>query len=1081
MIRKFVHFALRQRALTLFMALFIIVGGIVSYLTLKIEAYPDVADTEVDVITQFPGRAASEVEEQVTIPMERALNGVPKVISRRSRTIFGLSIVKLTFDEGTDDYFARQQVLQKIGDAQIPDGLQPGIGPLTTPVGEIYRYMIEGTANYTSMDLRTMQDWVITPKLMQVKGVADIQNFGGLVKQFSVVLDPIKLRKYGLTVAAVQTAIQANNANTGGNVLERGSQALSIRGIGRIRSPQDIESIVLSANTTTGSAVFIRDIATVEITPLPPSGLVGYTDNRRHIDVPNGVQGMILMRRGENPSEVLKGVKDKLEEIKNGLPEGIKLVTLYDRTELVENTLSTVSHTLLEGVTIVLIVLLFFLGNVRAALLTAITIPLALLWAFIVMKFTGIPANLLSLGAIDFGIIVDGAVIMTESIVRRLSHTPEEEKRAKGVFRLIVEATQDVDKQIFFSVLIIILAYLPLFTLTRVEGKLFSPMAYTISYAIAGSLLLALTIIPVLATFLFRSGKLKEWKNPIVRLIDRAYEKITGFLLTWRRSVLVATMLVLAGALFIGGKLGTEFLPELDEGAIVIRTVMPAGISLTEAAKYPPIIREVGSTYPEIRAVITQLGRNDDGTDPYGFNRIETHMELNKYDTWPAGMTKKKLLLDVKRNLESRIPGATFSFSQPILDNVTEAVTGSASDLAVLINGDDLTKLRKYSDTILNAIKSTPGASEYGLEEEGAQAQLLIRINRQAAARYGINVKDVEDVIELAVGGKPVSSLYEGERKFDIIIRFQTDNRSTVEGVSRLDITSPTGQHIPLSELADLTIEDGETIIAREDGHHQIGVRTNVRGRDQGGFVADAQERVAKVLHLDKGYDIDWGGQFENLTRAKDHLLVIVPLTILLIFGLLFITFKSMKYALIVLVNVPLALVGGILALWMRSINFSVSSGVGFISLFGVAVMSGVILISRFNHLRFDKHLPLREAVLKGAQEELRPILMMMLVALFGLIPASLATGIGSDVQRPLATVIVGGLGSALVLTLLVLPALYYTIELHSKHNPVQTAIELEEIEEKRHEEEVRKEHEEEVRKHHLEELRHGDENAEKN
>src|SRR5579872_487466 len=441
MIRKLVHFALRQRALTLFMALFIIVGGIVSYLTLKIEAYPDVADTEVDVITQFPGRAASEVEEQVTIPMERALNGVPKVISRRSRTIFGLSIVKLTFKEGTDDYFARQQVLQKIGDATLPDGVQPGIGPLTTPVGEIYRYMIEGTPNYSPMDLRTLQDWVITPKLLQVNGVTDVQNFGGLVKQFSVVLDPIKLRKYGLTVNAVQTAIQANNANTGGNVLERGAQSLSIRGIGRIRTPKDIESIVLSANTTTGSAVFIRDIGTVEITPLPPSGLVGYSDNTRHVDIPNGVQGMVLMRRGENPSEVLAGVKEKMEEIKASLPEGINLVTLYDRTELVDNTLSTVSRTLLEVVTIVVIVLLFFLGNVRAALLTAVTIPLALLWAFIVMKWTGIPANLLSLGAIDFGIIVDGAVIMTESIMRKLTHVPEEDRKTKGVFRLIVEAT----------------------------------------------------------------------------------------------------------------------------------------------------------------------------------------------------------------------------------------------------------------------------------------------------------------------------------------------------------------------------------------------------------------------------------------------------------------------------------------------------------------------------------------------------------------------------------------------------------------------------------------------------------------
>ncbi len=1063
MIRKFVHFALRQRALTLFMALFIIVGGIVSYLTLKIEAYPDVADTEVDVITQFPGRAASEVEEQVTIPMERALNGVPKVISRRSRTIFGLSIVKLTFEEGTDDYFARQQVLQKIGDATLPDGLQPGIGPLTTPVGEIFRYMIEGTANYSAMDLRTLQDWVITPQLLQVKGVTDVQNFGGLVKQFSVVLDPIKLRKFGLTVNAVQTAIQANNANTGGNVLNRGSQALSIRGIGRIRTPDDIESIVLNANPTTGSAVFIRDIGTVEITALPPSGLVGYTDNTRKIDVPNGVQGMILMRRGENPSEVLIAVKDKLEEIKANLPDGVTLVTLYDRTELVNNTLETVSHTVLEGVTIVTLILLFFLGNVRAAILAAITIPLSMLFAFIMMRVWGISANLLSLGAVDFGIIVDGAVVVVDSIMRRFSVLPKEERETKGAMRLIVEAVQEVDKEIFFSVIIIIMAYLPMFTLRRVEGKLFSPMAYTFSFAVGGSLLLALTLIPVLATYFFKSGKVKEWRNPVVDFSQRTFEKVVQWVLNHYKTVIASTAVIVGISIFFALRLGTEFLPELDEGAIVIRTVMPAGISLEDASKYPPVIREVARSYPEVKAVITLLGRNDDGTDPYGFNRIETHLELNKYDTWRPGLDKKKLVLQVKKALESKIPGANFSFSQPILDNVTEAVTGSASDLAVLINGKDLTKLRSYSDTVLNIIHNTPGASEYGIEEEGDQAQLLIRINRDATARYGINVKDVEDVIELAVGGKPISSLYEGEKKFDIIVRFQTNNRSTVEGVARLDITSPSGQHVPIGELADISIEDGPTIIAREDGHHQIGVRTNVRGRDQGGFVADAQERVGKVLHLDKGYTIDWGGQFENLTRAKEHLMVIIPITLFLITGILFMMFRSLKYSLMALVQVPLALVGGVAALMIRDINFSVSAGVGFISLFGISIMSGVLLVSRINRHRIELRMQLREAVYTGTTVLFRARLMVMTLAMIGLMPAALATGIGSDIQRPLATVIVGGLASSL-LFLIVLPAVYYAIELHSKHSPIVTAVEIEELEEKHHIEELRKHHEEELR-----------------
>ncbi|MDP4229016.1 MAG: CusA/CzcA family heavy metal efflux RND transporter [Bacteroidota bacterium] len=1065
MIRKLVHFALRQRMLTVLFGLLIIVGGIAAYLTLKIEAYPDVADTEVDVITKYPGRAAAEVESQVTIPLERALNSVPRVVNRRSRTIFGLSIVRLTFDEGTDDYFARQQVIEKLRDADIPDGLTPELAPLSTPVGEIFRYVLESKTDFSAMDLRTLQDWVVIPKLLQAKGIADIVNFGGLVKQYSVVIDPIRLRKYGLTINAVQNAIQANNANTGGNIIERGSQGLAIRGIGRIEKPEDIGDIVLQTSSTTGTATYIRDVGTIEITSLTPSGVLGYSDNSRKKDVSNGVQGLVLMRRGENPSEVIEGLKEKIEEVKASLPSGVEMITLYDRTELVEQTLHTVSHTLIEGVTIVVIILLFFLGNVRAALLAAVTIPLSLLWAFIVMKMTGIPANLLSLGAIDFGIIVDGAVIMIESIMRRLVKSSPEEHHEKGKLRLIIEATQDVDRQIFFSVIIIILAYLPLFTLTRVEGKLFSPMAYTLSFAIAGSLLLALTLVPVLATYFFKSGKVSEWKNPIFSGVQRLYDRLIVVLISKRKSTLAIGLLVVIGALYLGLKLGTEFLPELDEGAIVIRTVLPAGISLAEAANYPPLIREAVGNYPEVRAVITQLGRNDDGTDPYGPNRIETHVELTPYSSWPSGIDKHLLIENIKASLESKIQGALFSFSQPILDNVTEAVTGSSADLAILVNGNDLSKLRKYADTIYQSIRTINGATDCGIEEEGDQAQLRIKVNRQSAARYGINVRDIEDVIELAVAGKPVSNLYEGERKFDIIVRYQANTRSTVDEVLHLEVTSPSGQRIPLSELADIGIEDGATIIAREDGHRQVGVRTNVRGRDQGSFVDEAQKKIASLIHLPQGYSIDWGGQFENLSRAKKHLQVILPITLFLIFSLLFMTFKSAKYALIVLVNVPLALVGGILALWIRGINISVSSGVGFISLFGVAVMSGVLLVSRFNHLRIHEKLNLKDAVMRGSAEELRPIMMMMLVALLGLIPASLASGIGSDVQRPLATVIVGGLASAMVLTLIVMPALYYQIELRSKANELAVAMEIEELEEKRHQKELDEQHEKDLMK----------------
>ncbi|HYM20479.1 MAG TPA: CusA/CzcA family heavy metal efflux RND transporter [Candidatus Kapabacteria bacterium] len=1064
MIRKLVHFAIRQRMLTILMALAIIIGGVFAFITLKIEAYPDVADTEVDVITKYPGKAAAEVEEQVTIPIERALNAVPRIINRRSRTIFGLSIVRLTFEEGTDDYFARNQVIEKLRDADIPDGLTPGLAPLSTPVGEIYRYMIEGPSSYSQMDLRTLQDWVVIPKLLQAKGIADIQNFGGLVKQYSVLIDPLKLQKYGLTATSVQNAIQANNSNTGGRIITRGSEALSIRGIGRIHSPKEIESIVLLASPTTGTPVLVRDVATIEVTPLPPEGILGYSDNSRGIDVDDGVQGLVLMRRGENPSEVIKGLKEKLEEVQQRLPEGVKLISLYDRTELVDNTLDTVSHTVLEGVTIVVLILLFFLGNVRAALLAAITIPLSMLGAFILMKSSGISANLLSLGAIDFGIIVDGAVVIVDSIMRKLSETPHEERERLGILKLIVEATQEVDKEIFFSVVIIILAYLPMFTLTRVEGKLFSPMAFTFSFAVGGSLVLALTLIPSLATYLFRSGKVKEWKNPLVRWLERFYDKTVSWVLDHSVIVIGAAAILVAGSIFLGSMLGTEFLPELDEGAIVIRTVMPAGISLDQASKIPPIVREVCRAHPEVRAVISQLGRNDDGTDPYGLNRIETHLELTKYSTWPAGMNKEKLLLNVKEALESRIPGATFSFSQPILDNVTEAVTGSASDLAVLVNGDNLNVLRPYADTILRTIKQICGATESGIEEEGSQSQLVIKVDRDAAAKYGINVRDIEDVIELAVAGKPVSSLYEGERKFDIVIRYQAGTRSTVDAVAQLQVISPSGQRIPLSDVCDISIVDGETIIAREDGHHQIGVRTNIRGRDQGSFVAEAQKQVAAGLHLQKGYTLDWGGQFENLTRAKNHLIVIIPITLFLITAVLFMMFRSVKYALMVFINVPLALVGGIGALMIRHINFSVSAGVGFISLFGISIMSGVLLISRVNKLRFVDGMELRHAVHHGAMVQFRARLMVMTLAMLGLIPAMLATGIGSDIQRPLATVIVGGLASSLILTLVVVPSIYYAIERRAHPDLVAAAVEMAEIEEQRKAEERKKQHEDELR-----------------
>jgi cobalt-zinc-cadmium resistance protein CzcA len=694
----------------------------------------------------------------------------------------------------------------------------------------------------------------------------------------------------------------------------------------------------------------------------------------------------------------------------------------------VNSTLPTVARTLVEGVSIVVIVLLVFLGSLRSAIAVAVTIPLSLAFAFVAMKATGIPANLLSLGAIDFGIIVDGAVVMVEAIARGVGHASDEE-RQRGTRRLIYRSATEVQRQIVFAVLIIILAYLPLFTLQRVEGKLFRPMAFTLAYAIAGSLLLAITLVPVLCSYLL-GPKYKEWHNPVLAWLEVRYGTLLRRLLRRPMPVLVGAGALVVGAMVLASRLGTEFLPELDEGGFNIRAILPAGISLQEARRFPPIIRREIGAFGEVKFIISQLGRNDDGTDPYGPSRIETLVQLQPYASWTSGRTKKELLAALKARLENAMPGASFSFSQPILDNVAEAVTGSAADLAVLVNGEDPTVLRATANEILKVVRTIPGSSEAGIEQEGPQSQLVIDLDREAMARYGINVRDVNAVIELAVGGRPVSQVYEGARRFDIALRYTSPERSNLAAIGSLLIRTATGAKVPLDQIARIGTVAGQTIVAREDGKRQVAVRTNVRGRDQGSFVAEAQRAVQAAVKIPAGYGIEWGGQFENLTRARKRLTLVIPITVVLIFAVLFILFdSSAKDAAIVITNVPFALVGGIAALALRGINFSVSAGVGFVSLFGVAVMSGVLLVSYVNLLRQERLYRLRRAVIEGAVTQLRPILMMMMVALIGLIPAARASGIGSDVQRPLATVIIGGLASALVLTLLVMPVLYYVVE----------------------------------------------------
>ncbi len=1019
MIAQLLRFALRQRFITVLIGLTLIGVGLWAFAQLKIEAYPDISDTQVVVITQFPGRAAEEVEQQVTVPIERALNSAPAVIARRSRTIFGLSVVELTFDYGTNDYFARQVVLEKLRDADLPDGVTPTLGPLSTPIGELYRYTLSG-GGLDPMKLRELEDWVVEPRFLQVPGVADVTPFGGLIKQYQVQIDPLALSKYDLSIAQIANSIQANNSNAGGAMLDNKQQSMVIRGVGLIRDTADIENVVVAEFK--GVPVFVKDVGRVGITAASQTGIFGLGP------ASGGVEGIVLMRRGENPSEVLKSIKAAVDDLnENRLPAGVKLTPIYDRTDLVNNTLATVSHTLLEGLFIVVLVLVFFLGSARAALLTAVTIPLSLLFAFICMHFSGIPANLLSLGALDFGIIVDATLVMVEHVLHKLHEREHHFGKldSASILSSIQDAALEVERPIFFSLMIIISAYIPLFTLERVERKLFTPMAFTVCYALLGSMLLALTLIPVLATYLFRNGA-KSWENPLLPWLSRRYESVLSKALRRPALMVGASGAVVLAAFALAGALGIEFLPSLDEGVIWVRAVLPAGISLDKSAQVASEIRSIISQYPEVQLTSSQTGRNDSGTDPYGPNRNEFFLALKPYDTWPAGMDKAKLIDALSRKLNERIPGAAFSFTQPIVDNVTESVTGSAADLAVIIRGPDLATLRNQAEKILEIIRKVPGAADSAIEQESDQAQLRIRIDRQAAARYGINVRDVQDVIEMAIGGRAAGTMFEGERRFDITVRYIPEARTSIPAIGNVMVPTREGGRVPLSQLAEIKVVNGASIIARRENQRQITVRTNIRGRDQGSFVADAQKAFNKAITLPAGYEVTWGGQFENLQRAKKRLTVILPITIAIIFVLLFFMFGSPKYAGLVLMNVPFSLVGGILFLYLRHINLSVSAAVGFISLFGVAVMSGVLVIAEINRVRqADPDLPITEAVIRGSLGQLRPVLLMVIVALLGMVPAARASGIGSDVQRPLATVVVGGLLSTLFLTLLALPSMY--------------------------------------------------------
>ncbi len=1015
MIDAFVRLCLHKRWLVL--AVFVLIGvfGYFSFKSLALEAYPDIADTTAQVVTQYPGHAAEEVEEQVTVPLERELNGLPGLQVMRSRSTFGLSLITLVFRDGVEDYWARQRIRERIGGVNLPENVAPDLDPLTSPIGEIYRYTVQSPSR-SQRELKELQQWVVIPTLKQVFGVADITNFGGETTQFQLALDPARLAQYKVSLPQVVSAIQSNNANAGGSVLTRGDQAAVVRGIGLVRSLEDLGNVVVTQNN--GIPVFLRNLGTLQHGALARNGIAGKDSDS---DV---VSGIVLLLRGENPSVVLDGVHAKVESLNHGLlPDDVKVVPYLDRTELVHTTVHTVSHTLLEGMGLVLIVLILFLGSPRSALVVAITIPLSLLIAFILMGFTNIPANLLSLGAIDFGVIVDGAIVVLENILRKREEKPEAvltEADAR-------DAATQVARPMFFATAIIVTAYIPLFAFQRVEKKLFTPMAYTVGYALAGAILVALALIPGLALSVLKKPR-KTFHNPVLVWLGRSYEE------TLRRIVLRPWLAIGPGigavvlAAFLAATVGREFLPELDEGSIWLQVTLPPGLSLEKASDMASELRKVTRESKEVSYIVTQLGRNDDGTDSWTFSHIESSVGLNPYDTWPKGKTKQDLIAELSKRYE-QMPGFTVGFSQPMIDGVNDKIAGAHSELVIKVYGHDFVETRRIAEEVVRVVQATPGAADVAIDQEPPLPQLQIEVDRAAAARFGINVSDISDLIEIAIGGRAVGQLFQGERRYDVTVRYIDSVRNSPEAIGNLTLSAPSGARIPLSQVASIHLRTGESTITREMNRRHLTVKVNLRGRALASFLADAQGRIAKQVQFDRQkYEVQWGGQFENQARAQSRLAIILPLVLAIIFLLLYGAFGTLRHAALILVSVPLALLGGMIALHLRTMTLNVSSAVGFIALFGVAVQNGVIMVSNLNHQR-DRNKNLREAVVHGATERLRPVLMTATVATLGLLPAALAHGIGSDVQRPLATVVVGGLVSATILTLFVLPALYLVVE----------------------------------------------------
>lgn len=1022
---KLMGLILKRRWLIATVFLLISAFGIYSWQQLSIDAYPDIADTTVQVVTQVPGLAAEEMEQQITIPLERALNGMPNLEMMRSTNTFGISTIMLVFKDGTEDYWARQRVTERINGVDLPFDAAPELNPLTSPTGEVYRYILKSD-NHSLRELTDLNKWVVIPRLTQISGVADVSNYGGITTQYQLEIDPDKLSKYDISLGDVEESINLNNSNAGGSTLVRGDQSYVVRAEGLISDLKDMENIVVK--NVNGTPIYLSDLGTLRYGNLERKGIMGYLDD--DTDNRDGVEGIIQILRYNNPSEVLAHVHEAVDELNaDVLPHGVKIYPVLDRTNLVNATLDTVSHTLFFGMILVIVVLLMFLGSPRSALLVAITIPISLLIAFILMHLTDIPANLLSLGAIDFGILVDGAIVMTETILKKREDHPELPLNKYDIHKRVIQ----VAKPIFFSTLIIITAYMPLFAFERIEKKMFTPMAFTVGYALAGALLVALVLIPGMAYAVYRRPQ-KVYHNKTIERLTQRFTHMTEHLLERPKVIRNTIIGILTAVLALGFLVGKDFLPTLDEGGIWIQVQTPPGLSLERSAQMADTLRHTLKKFPEVTYVMTQVGRDDEGTEAFSPSHIECSVGLKPYSDWDTGRDKEELVEAMAEEL-SHMPGYKVGFSQPIIDMVMDQMAGSHSDLAIKVYGQDLEKTREIASQVVSLVTGIEGAADVVIDQEPPLPQLKITANRDAIAHYGLNVADVADLIEVAIGGKAVSQVFIGSKVYDVTCRYTESSRDTPEHIGQLMLTSSNGARIPLSAVANIETSLGASSIMREMGKRYLTVRLNLRGRDLTSFLNEAQQRIEQEIAYDHTENqIRWDGQFANQTRAYTRLGIIIPFVLLFMYILLYGAFGDYRQAGLLIALLPLALLGGLLALVLRGMTFNISSAVGFIALFGLTIQNGVIMISHINDLR-KAGTSLKDAVVKGASHRLRPVLMTATVAILGLMPASMASGIGSDVQRPLATVIVYGLLFSTIITLFILPTLYYKMEQHIANN----------------------------------------------